>query len=89
MLPDFKYMGTRQTSFWGFFGGPNFYPYVCIILVVYSPLCTWYFAEAGQTKVLFVKNLSFDTEKDTLLEAFEGATDARIATDADTGRSRG
>ncbi len=45
--------------------------------------------EPGKTKVLFVKNLSFDTTTDSLQAAFEGATTARIATDRDTGRSKG
>ncbi len=45
--------------------------------------------EPGKTKVLFVKNLSFDTTIDSLQAAFDGATTARIATDRDTGKSKG
>lgn len=46
-------------------------------------------AEAGKTKVLFVKNLSFDTDNDSLRQAFDGATTARVATHQDSGQSRG
>ena len=45
------------------------------------------------SKRLFVGNLSWDTQEDDLIEAFEtdGRTvvSARIMTDRDTGRSRG
>ena len=37
-------------------------------------------AEAGKTKTLIVKNLSWNTTEDSLHEAFEGATSARIVT---------
>ncbi|KAK2181905.1 hypothetical protein NP493_370g06036 [Ridgeia piscesae] len=47
------------------------------------------FGEAGKTKVLFVKNLSFNLTKESLQEAFDGATTARIATFPDTGKPRG
>ena len=46
-------------------------------------------AEAGKTKVLFVKNLSYDTDEDSLRQAFEGCTSARIATFQDSGKPRG
>ena len=46
-------------------------------------------AAPGETKVLFVKNLSFDLTTDTLKEAFEGSTEARIATHPDSGKSKG
>ena len=46
-------------------------------------------AEAGKTKILFVKNLSYDTTGESLGEAFEGSITARISAHADTGRSRG
>ena len=38
------------------------------------------FAESGKSKVLFVKNLSYSTDKNSLKAAFEGAVDARVAT---------
>ncbi len=42
---------------------------------------------------LYVGNLSWDTQEDDLIQAFEGdgrtVTSARIMTDRDTGRSRG
>jgi len=46
-------------------------------------------AEPGKTKVLFVKNLSWNLTTDTLREAFDGAHEARIAMCPDTGNSRG
>ena len=46
-------------------------------------------ADAGKTKILFVKNLSYDTTAESLGDAFEGSTSARIGTHADTGRARG
>lgn len=46
-------------------------------------------AEPGKTKVLFVKNLSYDSTNDSLKDAFDGATSARIATFQDSGKSRG
>ncbi|KAJ8318182.1 hypothetical protein KUTeg_003273 [Tegillarca granosa] len=45
--------------------------------------------EAGKTKVLFVKNLSFDTDENALQEAFEGCSSARIARFQDTNKHRG
>ncbi|XP_036970840.1 nucleolin isoform X2 [Acanthopagrus latus] len=44
---------------------------------------------SGPTKTLFVKGLSEDTTDQTLRDAFEGATAARIVTDRDTGSSKG
>jgi len=47
---------------------------------------------AEATRTFFVGNLSFDTTKDSLwsaLEGVEGVQDVRIATDRDTGRSKG
>ena len=35
-------------------------------------------AEAGKSKVLFCGNLSFDTTEDSLKDAFEGASSARL-----------
>uniref|UniRef100_UPI00398E8EA9 nucleolin n=1 Tax=Pristiophorus japonicus TaxID=55135 RepID=UPI00398E8EA9 len=43
----------------------------------------------GPSKTLFIRGLSDDTTEDTLKEAFEGAESARIATDRDSGRSKG
>ncbi|XP_069473659.1 nucleolin isoform X2 [Ambystoma mexicanum] len=43
----------------------------------------------GQTKTLFVKGLSEDTTEESLKEAFDGAVGSRIATDRDTGASKG
>ena len=45
--------------------------------------------EAGKTKVLFVKNLSYNTDKHSLEAAFDGCKEARVATFEDSGRSRG
>lgn len=45
--------------------------------------------EAGKTRVLFVGNLSYDTDRDSLGAAFEGSTTARVAMDGESGRSRG
>ncbi|KAL7867009.1 hypothetical protein AOLI_G00148230 [Acnodon oligacanthus] len=44
---------------------------------------------SGPTKTLFVKGLSEDTTEQTLRDAFEGAVAARIATDKETGSSKG
>ena len=42
------------------------------------------------TKILFVKNLSYNTTNDSLAEAFEGCSTARVAMERDNpGRSRG
>ncbi|XP_078616395.1 nucleolin-like [Branchiostoma floridae x Branchiostoma japonicum] len=41
------------------------------------------------SKTLIVKNLSYDTGEDDLLEAFEGCIDARVVTDRESGRSKG
>lgn len=46
-------------------------------------------SEGGNTNVLFVKNLSFDTDNESLREAFQGAATARVATYQDSGKSRG
>uniref|UniRef100_A0A0B7ANH4 RNA-binding protein EIF1AD n=1 Tax=Arion vulgaris TaxID=1028688 RepID=A0A0B7ANH4_9EUPU len=43
----------------------------------------------GESKILFVKNLSFNTDESSLTAAFKGATSARIPTSADTGKSKG
>ncbi|XP_029471521.1 nucleolin isoform X2 [Rhinatrema bivittatum] len=43
----------------------------------------------GQTKTLFVRGLSDETTEETLREAFDGSVGARIATDRDTGASKG
>ncbi len=43
----------------------------------------------GPTKTLFVKGLSEDTTDHSLKEAFDGAVNARIVTDRDTGSSKG
>ncbi|XP_077146292.1 nucleolin-like isoform X1 [Ranitomeya variabilis] len=42
-----------------------------------------------QSKTLFVRGLSEDTTEETLKEAFDGSINARIATDRDTGASKG
>ncbi|KAM6305158.1 nucleolin [Aegotheles albertisi] len=42
-----------------------------------------------QSKTLFVRGLSEDTTEETLRESFEGSISARIATDRDTGSSKG
>ena len=63
-----------------------------INVLVFSPFLTKQCVmstEAGKTKVLFVKNLSFNLTKESLAEAFDGATTARIATFPDTGKPRG
>ncbi|XP_049445034.1 nucleolin [Epinephelus fuscoguttatus] len=44
---------------------------------------------SGPTKTLFVKGLSEDTTDQTLKDAFEGASAARIVTDRETGSSKG
>lgn len=46
-------------------------------------------AAPGQTKVLFVKNLSYDTDESSLQNAFQSSTGVRIATFADSGKPRG
>ncbi|KAG7456842.1 hypothetical protein MATL_G00240200 [Megalops atlanticus] len=43
----------------------------------------------GPTKTLFVKGLSEETTDETLRDSFEGAIAARVATDKDTGSSKG
>ncbi|XP_039622225.1 nucleolin isoform X2 [Polypterus senegalus] len=43
----------------------------------------------GPTKTLFVRGLSEDTTDQTLKDSFDGAVAARIATDKDTGSSKG
>jgi nucleolin len=45
--------------------------------------------EKGKTKVLFVKNLSYDLNGEGLKGHFEGATTARVASFPDSGKSRG
>jgi len=47
------------------------------------------FAEPGKSKILFVKNLSFDTNEKTLKTAFKGVTAARINYIKGTRRSKG
>ncbi|XP_073445414.1 nucleolin [Dendrobates tinctorius] len=42
-----------------------------------------------QSKTLFVRGLSEDTTEETLKEAFDGSINARIATDRETGASKG
>nr|XP_055073926.1 nucleolin isoform X9 [Misgurnus anguillicaudatus] len=44
---------------------------------------------SGPTKTLFVKGLSEDTTDQMLKDAFDGSVAARIATDRDTGSSKG
>ncbi|XP_077343800.1 nucleolin [Lithobates pipiens] len=44
---------------------------------------------SNQSKTLFVRGLSEDTSEETLKEAFDGSTNARIVTDRDTGASKG
>ena len=41
------------------------------------------------SKLLLVKNLSYDTDSNSLLRIFKGASDVRVLKDRDTGRSRG
>lgn len=41
------------------------------------------------TKLLMVKNLSYNTDNYSLAAAFEGANDARVVKDRETGNSRG
>ncbi|XP_051778190.1 nucleolin isoform X1 [Erpetoichthys calabaricus] len=43
----------------------------------------------GPTKTLFVRGLSEDTTDQTLKDSFDGAVAARVATDKDTGSSKG
>lgn len=45
--------------------------------------------QPGKSNILFVKNLSFDTDEDTLKESFDGAESARIMKFPDTGKSKG
>lgn len=48
----------------------------------------WFFLDPS--KILFVKNLSYNTTNDSLAEAFEGCSTARVAMERDNpGRSRG
>ena len=47
------------------------------------------FGGSDKTKILFVKNLSYDTTPESLQAAFDGATTARVASDQNTGYSRG
>jgi len=42
-----------------------------------------------KSSTLFVGNLSFDTDKDSLQSAFDGCTTARVATFQDSGKPRG
>ena len=62
--------------------------------IIHAIMISWsstpiFSAEAGKTKVLFVKNLSFDTTGESLGDAFEGSSSARVATHADSGKSKG
>lgn len=43
----------------------------------------------GESKVLFVKNLSYDTDEGSLTAAFDGAVSARIPTFPDSGKPKG
>ncbi|ELU13531.1 hypothetical protein CAPTEDRAFT_158624 [Capitella teleta] len=43
----------------------------------------------GESKVLFVKNLPYETSSDELASSFEGAVSARLATDRETQRPKG
>ncbi|BFZ03621.1 hypothetical protein BsWGS_06659 [Bradybaena similaris] len=43
----------------------------------------------GESKVLFVKNLSYDTDESSLKAAFDGAVSARIPTFPDSGKPKG
>ena len=47
------------------------------------------FIVRGESKVLFVKNLSYNTKDTQLQKQFDGAVSARIAMDRNTGRSKG
>lgn len=41
------------------------------------------------SSTLIVRNLSYSTTEDSLADAFEGCTGARVVTDRDTGNSKG
>ena len=43
----------------------------------------------GETKTLFVKNLSYDTDENSLKEVFDGCVSARIPTFPDSGKPKG
>jgi len=43
----------------------------------------------GETKTLFVKNLSYDTDENSLKEVFDGCISARIPTFPDSGKPKG
>ncbi|KAK0051114.1 nucleolin [Biomphalaria pfeifferi] len=43
----------------------------------------------GESKVLFVKNLSYNTDESSLTSAFDGAVSARIPTFPDSGKPKG
>lgn len=43
----------------------------------------------GETKTLFVKNLSYDTDEHSLKEVFDGCVSARIPTFPDSGKPKG
>ncbi|CAG5122213.1 unnamed protein product, partial [Candidula unifasciata] len=43
----------------------------------------------GESKVLFVKNLSYDTDESSLRSVFDGAVSARIPTFPDSGKPKG
>ncbi|XP_067671550.1 nucleolin-like isoform X2 [Haliotis asinina] len=46
-------------------------------------------AERGTSKILFVRNLSFQLDESSLKQEFENSTSARIMTHADSGKPRG
>ncbi|XP_046332507.2 nucleolin-like isoform X1 [Haliotis rufescens] len=46
-------------------------------------------AERGSSKILFVRNLSFQLDESSLKQEFENSTSARIMTHADSGKPRG
>ena len=43
----------------------------------------------GETKVLFVGNISFDADENSICDAFEGAVSARLPVHANSGRLKG
>lgn len=43
----------------------------------------------GESKVLFVRNLSYSTDESSLKAAFKGAVSARIPTFQDSGKPKG
>lgn len=48
------------------------------------------FSFVDPSKILFVKNLSYNTTNDSLADAFDGCSSARVAMERDNpGRSRG